>query len=53
MLLFFGYELYEVVTDEGKKLICISKDYFKENDKPIGIKLDEFTFIISKWKKEN
>lgn len=53
MLLFFKYDLYEVIDSENNKLICISKEQFKIGDKPIGIKLGEKTFIIKKWKREN
>ena len=53
MLLFFGYDLFEVIDAKNNKLVCISKDQFKSGDKPIGIKLGENTYIISKWKKEN
>lgn len=53
MLLFFGYDLYEVIDIKENKFVCITKDQFKSGEKPIGIKLGENTFIISKWKKEN
>jgi hypothetical protein len=53
MLLFFGYDLFEIIDNNNNKLVCISKEHFKNGDKPIGIKLGENTYIISKWKKEN
>jgi hypothetical protein len=52
-LVFFGYDIYEVEDVEGKKYDCITRDSFKENDKPSGIKLGDKTFIISKWKSSN
>jgi len=53
MLLFFKYDLYEVIDTNNNKLVCISKDQFTIGAKPIGIKLGEKTYIITKWKKEN
>ncbi|MBL0329097.1 MAG: hypothetical protein IPP64_06705 [Bacteroidetes bacterium] len=53
MLLFFGYEIFEITTDSDEKLICITKDEFFDNENPIGRKLDKQTYIISKWRKEN
>jgi hypothetical protein len=48
-LAFFGYDIFEVETEEGKIYDCITKDTFSQNDKPRGIKLGTNTFIISKW----
>lgn len=50
-LAFFGYDIFEIETEDGKTYDCISKDSFAENDKPKGIKLGTNTFIISKWTK--
>ncbi|MGB0933710.1 MAG: anti-phage protein KwaA [Lishizhenia sp.] len=50
-LAFFGYEIYEIETDKGKKYDCISKDIFSIGEKPKGIKLGINTFMISKWTK--
>lgn len=52
-LAFFGFEIYEVETEDGKTYDCISKDKFINGDKPCGYKLGENTFIISKWEKQN
>ncbi len=51
-LAFFGYDIYEIETEEGKMYDCITKDKFAANDKPKGIKLGTNTFIISKWTKQ-
>jgi hypothetical protein len=48
-LAFFGYDIYEIETEEGKKYDCISKDAFNTGDKPKAIKLGNSTFIISQW----
>lgn len=53
MLLFFGYDLFEVVDDMDNKIVCISNVHFHVGDKPAAIKLGEKTFIISKWTKQN
>lgn len=53
MLLFFGYDLIEITDTNNNKNVCISKYKFREGDKPIGIKLGENTYILSKWRKEN
>jgi hypothetical protein len=55
MLMFFGYELYEVTDTTDRKYVCIikAKVKLKASDKPIGIKLGENTYLLSKWKKEN
>jgi hypothetical protein len=49
-LAFFGYDIFEIETEEGKTYDCITKDSFNVDDKPRGIRLGENTFIISKWK---
>jgi len=51
-LAFFGYDIYEIETEEGKKYDCITKDKFNIGEKPKGIKLGINTFIISKWTKK-
>lgn len=48
-LAFFGYDIFEIETEEGKTYDCITKDSFTIGDKPRGLKLGENTFIISKW----
>lgn len=53
MLMFFDYEIYEVIDDEGDKLMCISKHKLKPQESPIGVNLGDKTFLISIWKKEN
>lgn len=52
-LIFFGFDIYEIETEDGKIYDCITKETFNENDKPRGIKLGDKTFIISKWKNSN
>jgi hypothetical protein len=52
-LIFFGFDIYEIVTETGEIYDCISKETLNENDKPRGIKLGDKTFIISKWKNSN
>lgn len=52
-LAFFGYDIFEIETETGQKIDCISKEVFKIDEKPKGLKLGENTFIISKWKKDN
>lgn len=52
MLIVFGYEMYEVTTTKGGKFICISKTVPESNESPIGIKVGDKTYIISKWKNE-
>lgn len=51
-LTFFGFDIYEVEDENNNKYDCITKDKFTVGDKPIGIKLGENTYIISKWKSE-
>lgn len=48
-LTFFGYDIFEIETEDGKTYDCITKDSLSTNDKPRGIKLGTNTFIISKW----
>jgi hypothetical protein len=52
-LAFFGYDIYEIEDSAGNKYDCISKDTFKVEDRPRGIKLGDKTFIISIWKSNN
>jgi hypothetical protein len=52
-LAFFGYDIYEIEDSAGNKYDCISKDTFKTEDRPRGIKLGDKTFIISIWKNNN
>ncbi|HKC69734.1 MAG TPA: hypothetical protein VKG26_15960 [Bacteroidia bacterium] len=52
-LAFFGYDIFEITDENGKTIDCISKDDFKIEDRPRGLKLGENTFIISKWKRDN
>lgn len=53
MLLFFGYEIFEVTDENGETYVCISKDKFKAGESPAGVSLGDKTFIIRKWKKQN
>ncbi|MBL7911668.1 MAG: hypothetical protein JNJ41_11480 [Bacteroidia bacterium] len=53
MLLFFDYEIFEVIDSDNDKLICISKHKLNSGDEPIGVNLGEKTFLIAKWRKEN
>lgn len=48
-LAFFGYDIFEIETEDGKIYDCITQDSFSQYDKPRGIKLGTNTFIISRW----
>jgi hypothetical protein len=50
-LAFFGYDIYEIETDDGNTYDCITRDRFSAKDRPSGIKLGDNTFIISQWKR--
>lgn len=52
-LVFFGYNIFEIETEDGNTYDCITKDSFSQNDKPKGIKLGTNTFIISKWTNQH
>jgi hypothetical protein len=52
-LVFFGYDIYEIETEDGKIYDCISKDKFIIGERPSGIRLGENTYIIKKWKNNN
>ena len=52
-LAFFGYDIFEIETEDGKIYDCITKDNFSQNEKLIGIKLGANTFIISKWTNQH
>ena len=41
-----------LIGTKGGKFICISKTVPESNESPIGIKVGDKTYIISKWKNE-
>jgi hypothetical protein len=53
ILIFFGFDIYEVVDDKGNTHDCISKNKIQVGDPVMGRKLGENIFIIEKWKKAN
>lgn len=52
-LAFFGYDILEIETEDGKTYDCLTKDNFSHKEKPKGIKLGTNTFIISKWTNQH